>query len=98
MVKLVKNVEVYVPNAFTPNGDGRNDYLRPHLRGIKELRFFKVFNRWGQLLFEKRNEDLGWDGNIRGVQQQSQTVVWVLEGVGVDNVIYTKKGVSTLIR
>jgi gliding motility-associated-like protein len=98
LVKLVKNVEIYVPNAFTPNGDGKNDYLRPHLRGIKDLRYFKVFNRWGQLLFEKRNVDLGWDGSIRGMPQQSQTVVWILEGVGVDNVIYTKKGVSTLIR
>jgi gliding motility-associated-like protein len=98
LVKLVKNVEIYVPTAFTPNGDGRNDYLRPHLRGIRELRYFRVFNRWGQLLFEKRNEDLGWDGNMRGTPQQSQTVVWVLEGIGADNVIYTKKGISTLIR
>lgn len=98
LVKIVKNVEIYVPNAFTPNGDGINDFLRPHLRGIKELHYFKVFNRWGQLLFEKRSDDIGWDGTLKGVQQQSQTVVWILEGVGADNVIYTRKGTATLIR
>jgi gliding motility-associated-like protein len=98
LVKIVKNVEIYVPNAFTPNGDGLNDYLRPHLRGIKELRYFRVFNRWGQLVFEKRNEGVGWDGSLGGKPQPSQTVVWVLEGVGVDNKRYTKKGTSTLIR
>jgi gliding motility-associated-like protein len=100
LVKIIKDVEIYVPTAFTPNRDGKNDLLRPHLRGIKELHYFKVFNRWGQLLFEKRNDDTdrGWDGTFKNTPQQSQTVVWILEGLGVDNVIYTKKGVSTLIR
>ena len=98
LVKIIKNVEIYVPNAFTPNGDGKNDLLRPHLRGIKELRYFKIFNRWGVLLFEGRNEQSAWDGRFKGTPQQIQTVVWVLEGVGVDNAIYTKKGTTTLIR
>lgn len=98
LVKIVKNVEIYVPNAFTPNGDGKNDLLRPHLRGIVELRQFKIFNRWGQLMFDTRLEDIGWDGRYKGIPQSTQTLVWILEGVGVDNVIYTKKGTATLIR
>ncbi len=98
LVKIVSNVEIYVPTAFTPNGDGKNDFLRPHLRGIKELRYFKIFNRWGQLLFEKKDDESGWDGTINGTRQPTQTVVWVLEGVGVDDMIYTKKGTCTLIR
>ena len=98
LVKIIKNVEIYVPNAFTPNSDGRNDLLRPILRGIQHLHYFKIFNRWGQLLFEGRKDDAGWDGRFKGTPQPVQTVVWVLEGIGVDNVIYTKKGTCTLIR
>ncbi len=98
LVKIVRNVEIYVPNAFTPNGDGKNDYLRPHLRGIVELRHFKIFNRWGQLMYDTRNEEVGWNGTFNGSPQSTQTLVWILEGVGADNVIYTKKGTVTLIR
>ena len=98
LVKIVKNVEIYVPNAFTPNGDGKNDLLRPQLRGIMELHYFKVFNRWGQLVFETQVEEAGWNGTIKGTPQSTQTVIWILEGVGLDNVIYTKKGTATLIR
>jgi hypothetical protein len=47
---------------------------------------------------KKDDTDRGWDGTFKNTPQQSQTVVWILEGLGVDNVIYTKKGVSTLIR
>jgi gliding motility-associated-like protein len=98
LVKVIKNVEIYVPNAFTPNGDGRNDLLHPILRGIKELRYFRVFNRLGQLLCETRNEQQGWDGTFKGIPQQMQTVVWMLEGIGVDNVSYVRKGATVLIR
>ena len=98
LVKIIKNVDIFVPTAFTPNGDGKNDVLRPHLRGIKELRYFKIFNRWGQLLFEGRNELTDWDGRFKGTPQQIQTVVWIAEGIGVDDRIYTRKGTSTLIR
>lgn len=98
LVKIIKNVEIYVPTAFTPNGDGKNDLLRPHLRGIKKLHYFKIFNRWGQLLFEGRNDQPGWDGRVRGTPQQIQTFVWIAEGLGVDDRIYTRKGTCTLIR
>ncbi len=98
LVKIIKSIEIYVPTAFTPNGDGKNDLLRPHLRGIKELRYFKVFNRWGQLLFVGTNDQFAWDGRFRGTPQQIQTVVWIAEGIGVDDRTYTRKGTSTLIR
>jgi hypothetical protein len=52
----------------------------------------------GQLLFESKNERTGWDGRINGYTQPSQTVVWVIEGLGVDNVTYRKKGTTVLIR
>jgi gliding motility-associated-like protein len=98
LVKTVKNVEMYVPTAFTPNNDGLNDYLRPTLMGIKQLRFFRIYNRWGQLLYEMSAGQQGWDGTIRGTKQASQVVVWFVEGIGVDGKSYTRKGTSVLIR
>ena len=97
-VQIVPFIEIHVPTAFTPNNDGLNDFLRPALRGIKELRYFKVFNRWGQLLYESKNENPGWNGSINGVQQSSQTLVWTAEGIGVDNKTYFRKGTVTLLR
>jgi len=98
VVKTVKQADVYVPTAFTPNKDGLNDVLRPIFMGIKELHYFRVFNRWGQLLYERKTELPGWDGTVNGAPQGSQVVVWMVEGVGLDNRLITKKGTSTLVR
>jgi gliding motility-associated-like protein len=98
LVKTVKQVEVYVPTAFTPNSDGLNDFLRPILMGIKEVRYFRIFNRWGQLIFETKTDRPGWNGTLKGNPVSSQVVVWMLEGLGADNKIYTRKGTSVLVR
>jgi gliding motility-associated-like protein len=98
MVKTIKQIDVVVPNAFTPNNDGRNDFLRPILLGIKEIRYFRIYNRWGQLLFETKNERPGWDGSFKGVQLAAQVVVWTMEGIGVDGRTYNRKGTSVLGR
>lgn len=97
-VRIVNKVELYVPNAFTPNNDGKNDFLRPILFGIKEIRFFQVYNRWGQMMYSQNGELPGWDGNFNGAVQTSQTVVWMVEGVGVDGKVYFRKGTAVLIR
>ena len=98
MVKIVNHADIYVPTAFTPNDDERNDILRPTLMGIKELHYFRVYNRWGQLMFETKTNYAGWDGRYKGAPQSTQVFVWLVEGVGVDGQLYTKKGTSTLIR
>jgi gliding motility-associated-like protein len=98
LVKTIKNADIYVPNAFTPNGNGRNDYLHPLLRGIKHLNYFRVYNRWGQLLFESKEDGKGWDGRVAGVLQNAQVVVWLVEGIGIDNQIYLRKGTTVLVR
>ena len=97
-VRTVAAAQIYVPTAFTPNNDGLNDQLRPVLMGIKELRYFRVYNRWGQLIFETRAASRGWDGRINGLEQPTGAVVWVAEGVGVDGRTYQRKGTSVLIR
>ncbi len=98
LVKTVSHADIYVPTAFSPNHDGLNDLLRPTLMGIKELRYFRIYNRWGQLLFETKNALPGWDGKLNGISQPTQVVVWMAEGIGVDNKAYMRKGTSTLIR
>jgi gliding motility-associated-like protein len=98
LVKVFKEINIYVPSIFTPNNDGFNDYLKPVIAGIKEFKYFKVYNRWGKLLFDLSSNSLGWDGYYKGVLQSLQTVVWFAEGVGFDNKIYRQKGTSILAR
>jgi gliding motility-associated-like protein len=98
MVKIIKGVEVYVPNAFTPNGDGLNELLRPTLMGVRDLLYFKIYNRWGQLLFETKTKYAGWDGKINGKPQATGVVVWETQALGVDGKTYTQRGTSVLVR
>lgn len=98
MIKVFKEVKFYVPSAFTPNNDGLNDFLKPIQAGMKEFRYFRVYNRWGELLFNSNGESRGWDGTFKGITQNSQVVVWVAEGIGYDNKLYRQKGTSVLIR
>jgi gliding motility-associated-like protein len=88
-----------VPNAFTPNGDGKNDYLYP-LNAFSATNLeFKVFNRYGQLVFETRDWTNKWDGTINGKLQPAGTYVWTLRytdaASGKD---FFMKGTSILIR
>src|SRR5690606_5500207 len=55
---------VFVPTGFTPNGDGLNDVLRPIAVGVQRINYFKVFNRWGQQVFQTTTNGAGWDGRI----------------------------------
>lgn len=97
-VKIVNGVEIYVPTAFTPNSDGLNDVLRPTPMGLKDLHYFRVYNRWGQLVYQTNTLRQGWDGKFNGTPQAAGTFVWIAEGIGVDGKVYMKKGTSVLIR
>lgn len=98
LVKVHPRVEIYVPNSFTPNNDGLNDILKPYTIGIKTLSYFRIFNRWGQLMFETHQLNTGWDGRFKGNKSEMQAVVWEVEGVGVDGLVYRRKGSSVIIR
>jgi len=89
---------VFVPTGFTPNADGRNDVLRPILAGIKNLHYFRVYNRWGQLVFETREPGKGWDGTIAGKQQGPGTYVYVLEAIDFTSNFIEQKGTVVLLR
>ncbi len=67
---------VDVPSAFTPNGDGTNDIVYVAGWGIKRLLYFRIYNRWGELIFESNDLSIGWDGTYRGVPQNTETYVY----------------------
>jgi gliding motility-associated-like protein len=90
--------DIFVPKAWSPNKDGHNDKLYPLTINIRELRYFRVFNRWGQLLFETNQIGAGWDGVHRGQAQVMDVYTWTLEAVGEDGVHYKRAGNSVLLR
>jgi gliding motility-associated-like protein len=98
MVKIRKKIEIYVPQSFTPNGDGLNEYLRPILMGFSSVNYFRVYNRWGKLLYQMQSDVPGWDGRLNGVRQDMQTVVWMIEAIDVDGNTHQRKGTSILLR
>ena len=92
----VKSV-IFVPTGFTPNGNGTNDLLRP--RGeLKSIESFKVFNRWGQMMFQTKETGAGWDGKYKGVDQPSDTYTWILTGMDNNNQPIKLSGKTFLIR
>lgn len=90
--------EIFVPSAFTPNADGKNDLLKPLPVGISQLHYFRVFNRWGQLLFSTSVIGQGWDGTFNGIKQPPGNYVYMAEGVDYTGKIVFRKGNSVLIR
>ena len=89
---------IFVPNSFTPNGDGLNDVFRPILIGMKSLKYFRVYNRAGQLIFSTNIQNKGWDGTFKGAAQDSDVFVWMVEGVNYLGETIAEKGSVTLIR
>jgi gliding motility-associated-like protein len=89
---------VFVPTAFTPNNNGTNDVLRPLLYNIASLQYFRVYNRWGQLVFQTNAIGKGWDGTINGVQQPTETYTWLLECTDNSGKLIKQSGRSLLIR
>jgi gliding motility-associated-like protein len=97
-IRTFKEPDIYVPNAFTPNGDGKNDlfYVFPVGFGLDYL---KIFDRWGNLVFATANHTKGWDGTFNGQQLNSGAFVWIATGKNKKtNQPVVKKGTIMLIR
>lgn len=90
--------EIFVPNAFTPNHDGINDVFRPKLAGMKRFYYFRVYNRWGELLYSTGDIGKGWDGTFNGRDQASGTYVWAAQATDYKDHTVTEKGTFVLIR
>jgi gliding motility-associated-like protein len=89
---------VFVPTAFTPNGDGLNDVIRPIAVGIQKIEYFSIYNRWGQLVFTTTINGEGWNGKIGGKDQGSGVFVWMVKAIDYLGKPYFAKGTVTLIR
>lgn len=89
---------IFVPNAFTPNGDGQNDYFKPIPVGITEIEYFHVFNRWGEMVYSSPDTKIGWDGKYKGVDQNTGTFVWMAKATDYTGKTVFLKGTVSLIR
>jgi len=99
LVKIFKtNPKIFVPTAFTPNGDGKNEYVAPIAVGISRLDYFRIYNRWGQMVFQTTVNGQGWDGTISGQPQATGTYVWIVQGTDFTGKVVFGKGTVTLIR
>jgi len=91
--------QIFVPNTFTPNGDGKNDRLYVRTLGVKKLFHFRVFNRWGELMFETDHLNEGWDGtNSSGKKLNSGVYVYVVKVLCYNNVELTTSGNVTILK
>jgi len=97
-IKVYKGPEVYLPNAFTPNGDGHNDVLKLVAPGIRTLNYFRIYNKSGILLFETSDMKKGWDGSFSGRTQPAGAYIWMLSATDINGKKFFKKGVAILIR
>ncbi len=92
-------VAVNIPKAFTPNGDNLNDILKiEYGAGIKTFHFLKIFNRWGNLVFQTNNLNQGWDGMLNGVPQEMDAYTYLISYITYKDEPVSKTGSFILIR
>lgn len=90
---------VYVPNTFTPNGDGQNDMLKVFGPGVSSVKEVRIFNRWGQLVFETNDPaNIGWDGTFKGQELNPGVFVYYMDVECINGERTIKKGDITLLR
>lgn len=97
------NSQVFIPNSFTPNGDGQNDVFYPRGVGVKIIKSFRIYNRWGELLFEKNGIGLndavnGWDGSYKGSTPKPDVYVYIMDAVCYTGEDIIVKGDVNVIR
>ena len=102
-VRVLKNRVIYVPNTFTPQGDGINDRFFVNGKGFGQIESFQVFDRWGEMVYngpkgEINDESIGWDGKFRGQNVLPGVYVWKADIRYLDDIIETRSGDVTVLR
>ena len=92
-----KTNDIFIPNTFTPNGDGKNDYLSVYCNDLKNLKMV-VFNQWGQKLSESTDPIIGWDGMVNGKRQPTGVYVYVATITLNNNTTVVKHGMVNLVK
>ena len=90
--------DIFVPSAFTPNGDGHNDVLKPIPVGIAHFEYFRVYDRYGHLVYSTNQIGTGWDGTINGSQADNGTFIYMARGIDYLKNVINKKGAVVLFR
>jgi len=96
-VNVTRQVNLVLPNAFTPNGDGINDFFQLEQKLIKDLTI-KIFDRWGNMVYQSNDMGFRWDGSQGGKPLEEGTYVFQIKGLDTDNVPVERSGSVTLIR
>lgn len=89
---------LFVPTAFTPDGNGKNDLFKAVLLGNIKLFKLQIFNRWGELVFASNDPNIGWNGTFKGLQQDNAVFIWTCLYQLDGDTVKTEKGTVTLIR
>lgn len=100
---LCDHSQVFIPNSFTPNGDGQNDVFYPRGVGIKIINSFRVYDRWGEMIFERKgiqlnDESNAWDGTYKGSKPRPDVYVYAIEAVCLSGETINWKGDVSIIR
>lgn len=94
---ILPPVIIFVPDIFSPNGDGLNDVLYARVKGAADFNFI-VYDRWGEKVFETTDPNIGWDGNYKGRVSEQGVYVWYLKASRADGEAQNQKGDVTLVR
>jgi gliding motility-associated-like protein len=97
-VDVIIDFYIEAPDAFSPNGDLNNDVFRLETKNIREIKEFKIFNRWGDLVFETTRLDEGWDGTAKGKIQNIDTYAFYVRAITIHGYETEKKGTFMLIK
>lgn len=97
-VKIRKEYSLDLPTLFTPNNDGYNDYILPRGWGIKEILEFTIYNKWGEIVYEYKNDANGWNGTYKGKPQEPDTYVYFVKIRTFEDEIMKEKGTLNLMR
>ncbi|MEN9569271.1 MAG: hypothetical protein RL172_502 [Bacteroidota bacterium] len=97
-ITIFNQPDLYVPTAFSPDGNGLNDIFKVIPVGIARFDNCRIYNQYGQLIFSTSNARQGWDGTYRGKPQPAGTYVWVTSGINYKGLPVVKKGTVVLIR
>jgi gliding motility-associated-like protein len=97
-IKVNPNKDIFIPSAFTPNNDGKNDVFKPFMSIQLKLVSFSIYNRWGERIFTTREYNKGWDGKLNDQVQPADVYIWIIKVVDRHKKITEMKGTVALIR
>ena len=98
-IDVSNDVVIAIPKAFTPNGDNLNDILKiQYGAGLKAFNFLKIFNRWGNIVFQTTNLNQGWDGNVNGNPQEMDAYTYFISYITYKDEAVSKTGSFILLR